>query len=301
MSRNVALVLSSGGARGIAHIGVIEELQNSGYTITSVAGASMGALVGGMMAKGTLPDFTEWLLSITRMDVIKFMDLTINHGGLVKGEKILKALEEFIGDINIEDLPIPYTCVAADLNGHQEVVFNKGSLLSAIRASISIPTVFLPVISGDMLLVDGGVLNPLPLDLVHRNDGDLFVAVNVNANIPYDPPTPKPIVTEQENTYSRVRAILNERWAGVIDPYVEKYRNGRSSKPKPIKLFDVISESINLAQNKAAKIYIEKYNPDLVVEVSFKSATAFDFYKSEELIEAGRMACRQALSRAGMH
>jgi len=301
MSRNVALVLSSGGARGIAHIGVIEELQKSGYTITSVAGASMGALVGGMLAKGTLPDFTEWLLSITRMDVIKFMDLTINHGGLVKGEKILKALEEFIGDINIEDLPIPYTCVAADLNGHQEVVFSKGSLLSAIRASISIPTVFLPVTSGDMLLVDGGVLNPLPLDLVHRNDGDLFVAVNVNANIPYNPPSSKPIVTEQENTYSKVRAILNERWSGVIDPYVEKYRNGRQLKPKPIKLFDVISESINLAQNKAAKIYIEKYNPDVVVEVSFKSATAFDFYKSEELVEAGRMACRQALSVAGKH
>lgn len=297
MSKNVALVLSSGGARGVAHIGVIEELVKSGYTVTSVAGASMGALVGGMYAKGTLPAFTEWLLGFTKMDVLKFMDLTIGHGGLVKGEKILKALEEYIGDTKIEDLPIPYSCVAADLNGHKEVVFNKGSLLDAIRASISIPTVFLPVSMGNMLLVDGGVLNPLPLDLIHREAGDILIAVNVNANIPYTPPELKPLPNEQESYYGKVRAIINERWSGVIDQYVEKYRNGKQPKPKQVNMFDVISESINLAQNKAANIYIEKYNPDVVIETSFETATAYDFYKSEELIEAGRQACKKAMKK----
>jgi NTE family protein len=297
MSKNVALVLSSGGARGVAHIGVIEELVKSGYTITSIAGASMGALVGGMYAKGTLPAFTEWLLGFTKMDVLKFMDLTIGHGGLVKGEKILKALEEYIGDTKIENLPIQYSCVAADLIGHKEVVFNKGSLLDAIRASISIPTVFLPVSIGNMLLVDGGVLNPLPIDLIHREAGDILIAVNVNANIPYTPPAPIPLPNEQESYYGKVRAIINERWSGVIDQYVDKYRNVKQPKPKQVNMFDVISESINLAQNKAANIYIEKYNPDVVIETSFETATAYDFYKSVELIEAGREACRKAMKK----
>jgi NTE family protein len=299
MSQNVALVLSSGGARGVAHIGVIDELLKSGYTITSVAGSSMGAVVGGMQALGTLPAFTEWLLGFTKMDVIKFMDLTIGHGGLIKGEKIMKALEEFIRDTNIEDLPIPYACVAADLTGHKEYVFNKGSLLQAIRASSSIPTVFMPVSYDGMMLVDGGVLNPLPIDLVHRSDRDILIAVNVNANIPYNAPIKKPEQNELENYYEKMRAALNEKWSGVIDHYIEKYRNGKQPKPKPVNMFDVISDSIILAQNKVAGINIAKYKPDVLIETSVDIATTFDFYKSEELIEAGRIACRKALSAAG--
>lgn len=299
MSQNVALVLSSGGARGIAHIGVIEELLKSGFTITSVAGTSMGAMVGGMLAKGTLPEFTEWLLQFTKMDVLKFLDLTIEHGGLIKGEKIMKVLEGFIGDINIEDLVIPYACVAADLIGRNEIVFTKGSLLQAIRASSSIPTVFLPVSTNGMLLVDGGILNPLPMDIVYRNPGDLLIAVNVNANNFYETPQKTPAPTEIEKYYGKVRAIINERWSGVIDQYVEKFRNERKSKPKPVNLFDIISDSVNLAQNKVALISIEKYKPDIVIETSFKVASIFDFYKSEELIEVGRVACRKALDEAG--
>jgi NTE family protein len=295
MSHNVALVLSSGGARGVAHIGVIEELARSGYTITSVAGTSMGALVGGIMAKGTLPDFTRWLLSFTKVDVIKFMDLTIGPGGLIKGEKLMKVLEDYIGDVNIEDLPIPYSCVAADLIGHKEYVFDKGNLLQAIRASSSIPTVLLPVSLDGMMLVDGGVLNPLPLDLVKRTDRDILIAVNVNANIPYEPTVLKPEHADIEKHYGKMRAALNEKWAGVIDHYTEKYKNGKTPKPKPANMFDVISESIILAQNKAAEIYIEKYKPDILIETSVSIATTFDFYKSEELIEAGRAACRKAL------
>jgi len=299
MPGNVALVLSSGGARGVAHIGVIEELLKSGYTITSVAGTSMGSLVGGMHAKGTLPEFTAWLLGFTKMDVIKFLDLTTGYGGLIKGEKILKVLEEFIGDVAIEELPIPYACVASDLLGHQEIVFDKGSLLKAIRASISIPTVFRPVASDGMLLVDGGVLNPLPLDLVQRTPGDLLIAVNVNSNMPYRASRKKPELNEHKNHYGKVRAALNEKWSGVVDLYMEKYGSEKQPKPKPVNLFDVISESINLAQNKIAGIYIEKHNPDVVIDISFKIASVFDFYKSEELIEIGRVACRKALDDLG--
>jgi len=295
MSRNVALVLSSGGARGVAHIGVIDELTKSGYIITSVAGTSMGAMVGGMLAKGTLPEFTKWLLAFTKMDVIKFMDLTMGHGGLIKGEKIVKVLEEFIGDVKIEDLQMPFSCVAADLVGHKEHVFSKGSLLQAIRASSSIPTVFLPVTLDGMMLVDGGVLNPLPLDLVERKEGDILIAVNVNANIPYKSVRKKPRQEDPENFYTKTRATINEKWSGVIDHYAEKFGNGKDPKPKPYNMFDIISDSIILAQNKAASIYIEKYKPDVLVETSVDAASVFDFNKSEELIELGRLACRKAL------
>lgn len=297
MSKNVALVLSSGGARGIAHIGVIQELEKSGYTITSIAGTSMGALVGGLQAKGSLPEFTEWLLKFTKMDVIKFMDLTINRGGLVKGEKIMKTLGDFFGESLIEDLPVAFACVAADLNSHNEIVFAKGDLLQAIRASISIPTVFQPVTLNGKILVDGGVINPLPLDLIKRSPDDMLIAVNVNANIPYNLTRKKAVSSEHETHYGKVRAMLNQRWSGVIEQYVEKYKNEKPPSPKPVNLFDVISESINLAQNKIASMYIEKYNPDLLIEVSHNSATTFDFYKSEELIEAGRKACRKALDK----
>lgn len=295
MSRNVALVLSSGGARGVAHIGVIEELLESGYTITSIAGTSMGSMIGGMLAKGTLPEFKSWLLKFTKMDVIKFLDLTIAHGGMIKGEKIMKVIGEFVGDINIEDLQIPYACVAADLTGRKEMIFTKGSLLQAIRASCSIPTVFLPVSLDGMLLVDGGILNPLPLDLVQRNPGDLLIAVNVNANVPYSPPI-KEVESEEENHYGKVRTLINERWSGLIEQYVDKFRNGKTQKADEVRLFDIISDSINLAQNRVALSTIEKFKPDLLIETSFKIATFFDFYKSEELIEAGRIACRKALA-----
>ncbi len=300
MSRNVALVLSSGGARGVAHIGVIEELLESGYTITSVAGTSMGSMIGGMLAKGTLPEFKSWLLKFTKMDVIKFLDLTIAHGGMIKGEKIMKVVGEFIGDVTIEELQIPFACVAADLIGRKEMIFTQGSLLQAIRASSSIPTVFLPVSLDGMLLVDGGILNPLPLDLVKRNPGDLLIAVNVNANIPYSPPIKEVEHSEDENHLGKVRTMINERWSGLIEQYVDKFRNGKQQKTDEIRVFDIISDSINLAQNRVAISSIEKYKPDLLIETSFKTATFYDFYKSEELIEAGRIACREALAGSNL-
>jgi NTE family protein len=224
--------------------------------------------------------------------------LTIGSGGLIKGEKIMKVVEDYIGDVNIEDLSIPYACVASDLIGHKEMVFTKGSLLQAIRASSSIPTVFLPVNYNDMLLVDGGVLNPLPIDQVTRKDGDILIAVDVNANIPYESPANRKEIKAHEKHFSKLRLALNEKWSGMIDQYVEKYRNGKQPKPKNVNLFDIISESINLSQNKLTSISIDKHQPDIVIRLSYKMGTIFDFYRSEELIEAGRIACRKAIEEA---
>ena len=183
MSKNVALVLSSGGARGIAHIGVIEELQRRGYTITSVSGTSMGALIGGMYAADYLTTYRSWLATLTRMKVFNLMDFTLSTRGLVKGDKVLDTMQLQMPDINIEELNIPFRAVSTDLLHHKEIVFDKGSLYKAIRASISIPSMLKPVLIGDAVCVDGGIINPLPLSCVPRSEGDILVAVGVCAKI----------------------------------------------------------------------------------------------------------------------
>jgi NTE family protein len=293
MGKKIALVLSSGGARGIAHIGVIEELIKSGFEISSVAGTSMGSVVGGMYAMGKLDDYKEWLLHVTKMDIIKFLDLTIGHGGLVKGEKIVQIMEGFIGDINIEQLPIPFSAVAVDIKRHTEVVFSSGSLMKAIRASISIPTVFLPVKYDHSYLVDGGVLNPLPLDVVHRSPGDLLVSVNVNSPVPYQIPKEAVVSISHEHGYHTARENLNKRWSELIN------RGRQLPKPKEMGMFDLISESINLMQHKLSTYSIQKYSPDIIINLPYKIATVYDFYKADTLIEAGRDACRKALEKGG--
>ena len=165
---NVALVLSSGGARGLAHIGAIEELESRGYTISSIAGCSMGALVGGVYAAGKLEEFREWMKTIDKKKMLELTDFSLSINHLVKGKRIIDAIMEFVPDINIEDLPLPYCAVATDLKDGREVVFNKGSLFEAIRASISLPSFYEPVQRDGMILVDGGVINPIPLNRVKR-------------------------------------------------------------------------------------------------------------------------------------
>ena len=291
MEKNIALVLSSGGARGIAHIGVIEELESQGYNITSIAGTSMGSVVGGVYALGKLQEYKEWLLHITRIDILKFLDLTLGHGGLVKGEKIVQVMGSFIGDAKIEDLAISFAAVAVDIRRHKEVVFTSGSLMKAIRASISIPTIFLPVTYDHSYLVDGGVLNPLPLDVVQRQDGDLLVAVNVNSPVAEVHLEAEVSLTHAEG-YQTAREQLNRKWSELI----HRGRKRPSSKAKDIGMFDLISESINLMQHKLSLYSIEKNHPDIIINIPYKIATIYDFYKAETLIEVGREACRKVIT-----
>ena len=181
--QKVALVLSMGGARGIAHIGVIEELLRHNYEITSIAGSSMGAMVGAMYASGKLEECKEWLYSWDKRKMWELADLTLSRDGLVKGDRFIKELKEIIPDMNIEDLPIPYVAMATNIVCDQEVRFDSGSLHEAIRASISIPMLFRPLRKDGMVLIDGGILNPLPLNHVHRTEGDILIAVDVNAPV----------------------------------------------------------------------------------------------------------------------
>ncbi|MBO5674989.1 MAG: patatin-like phospholipase family protein [Bacteroidaceae bacterium] len=178
--QKVALVLASGGAKGFAHIGAIEALEESGYEITSIAGTSMGALIGGLYATGGLDKVKEWMYDLTDREVFSLVDFTLSPHALVKGNRIMDALKAIVPDCNIEDLKIPYCAVATDLKEGKEVVFRSGSLYDAIRASISIPMLFRPVEHADMLLIDGAITNGLPLDRVARTEGDTLVAVNLD-------------------------------------------------------------------------------------------------------------------------
>lgn len=179
MEKSVALVLSSGGSRGLAQIGAISELEKQGFRITSVAGSSIGAVIGGLYAMGKLDEYTQWVSTFNMRDVWGFMDFTLTRHGLIKGERVFDKMKTFIPDMNIENMPIPYAAVATDILNEKEVVFSKGSFYSAARASVAIPAIFTPVKHGDTILVDGGILNPVPIKHVVRNKEDLLVVINL--------------------------------------------------------------------------------------------------------------------------
>ena len=169
--RRVALVLAGGGARGVAHIGAIEELERQGFEISAVAGTSMGALVGGVYASGYLEPFKEWMRALDKYKVFSLVDFALSTEGLVKGDRVMEAMKELVPDVQIERMPVPFAAVAADLLTGDEVVLDSGGLYDAIRASISIPSVFRPVHRDGRVLVDGGTVNPLPLNRVRREEG----------------------------------------------------------------------------------------------------------------------------------
>lgn len=286
MRKEVALVLSGGGARGIAHIGAIEELLFQGYEISSIAGTSMGALVGGVYALGKMEEFKDWMLTLDRRKVFGLVDFTLSKQGLVKGDKVFNAMKEFIPDTDIRNLKIPYAAVAVDLNKMEEVVFRSGSLYEAIRASVSIPTVLTPVEKGEALLVDGGVMNNIPADVVKRKRRDLLVVVNVNANIP------KPVLANSEEEIEKSDNIYTRK-ISEFRTYLKKILPEKDDNE--LGYFDLISRTISSMIYHNAQVNLETYDPDILIEVSRHSCGTYDFYKADDLIEIGRMATVEAL------
>jgi len=276
--KNVALVLSGGGARGMAHIGVIEGLLANGYNITSVAGTSIGSVVGGIYAAGNLDDYREWITSLGKLDIFKLMDFAISKSGLIKGEKVFNEMKKIIGNKNIEDLDIPFAAIAVDIYGHKEIVFTSGSLINAIRASVSVPTVLLPYEYNGSELVDGGVLNPFPLDRVKRTDNDILIAVNLNADIPYIKPEKINISVKNHTNYLQALERVNIYWSKIF----------KTNKQKKAGYFDLITNSIYAMQAKLTQIAIEKNKPDILINISKDACDIFEFHRAEEMIEHGR-------------
>ncbi|MDY0253748.1 MAG: patatin-like phospholipase family protein [Tenuifilaceae bacterium] len=278
MKQNVALVLSSGGSRGLAHIGVINELEKRGFQITSVSGSSIGAVCGGLYAMGKLPEYTAWVSTFNKMDIWGFMDFTLTTNGLLKGERVFDKMKTFIPDMNIEDMSIPFAAVATDILHEKEVVFTKGSFYEAARASVAIPAVFTPVKYTDTILVDGGVLNPIPIEYVHRKDGDMLIVVNLYGD-------KKPDIPKEKNTDN---GYLNR----FIAPLLTLISTGdKSSKG----YYSLLSSTTSAMIHRIAKMSIEKHKPDMIINIPSDSASTFDFYKAKELIELGEKAAAEAI------
>ena len=281
-TKNVALALSSGGARGLAHIGAIEELEAQGYHISSIAGCSMGALIGGVYAAGKLNEFREWMKTIDRKKMLGLIDFSLSLNHIVKGTRIIEAIMEFVPDVNIEDLPIPYCAVATDLKAGREVMFRKGSLFKAIRASISLPSFYEPVKRNDMILIDGGIINPLPLNRVKRQAGDILVGVDVSGHD----------YKAQWDELQRLTAI-------------QKHDKSLKSKildmliPDNIEFnyYTVLSRASSLMIRQNSILMAKLTNPDILVDIQMNRYGTFDFDKSEKLIAIGHQKTSQAIDK----
>lgn len=283
MKKKIALVLSGGGARGLAHIGAIETLESHGYEITSISGCSMGALIGGMYAAGKLPEVKDWVLALDRRKVLSLVDFSLSLTHLVKGDRVMEALKEIVPDVNIEDLPIPYTAVATDWNSGKEVIFDHGSLYDAIRASISIPLFLNPVRREDMLLVDGGLVNSLPLNRVVRHSGDLLFGINVSTHDYQGELLMQQFVERKLLSKSMPAAVMNrimKHFEGININYVTLLMR---------------TIAIMLEQNTRQQILISR--PDLVVQVPMKRYGVFDFDKAAAILQIGKHRTSRALRR----
>jgi NTE family protein len=213
----------------------------------------------------------------------------------VRGEKVFKEMRKLLGEFNIEDFPIPFTAVASNIRTQQEVLFSEGNLMDALRASCAIPTVMTPVYHDNEEIVDGGVLNPIPLNRVKRTEGDILIAVDVNAAIPFEK---KVAVTAEEVQQDEKNKQFLDEFTARIKRYLPT-SNGKepNSTPKKLGYFDLLNRSIDLMQEKMTNLQMELIKPDMLVQISRNSCGTFEFYKSTELVELGKAAFDKSYSQ----
>lgn len=315
----IALALGSGGARGYAHIGVIQALEERGYEIVSVAGTSMGAVVGGLRAAGQLEAYTAWVTGLTQRDVLRLLDLSIKAPGAIRADKILARVSELLGGAVIEELPIPFTAVATDLLARKEVWFQRGPVDAAIRASIALPSVITPVVLNGRLLVDGGLMNPIPIAPTAASGADAVVAVSLAGDV--DGPTeralaqesaePRP-VEEWLDRFRRTTASVLDR--DLVRLLAARLMPGRGATPTNeaqelleeevfgtlppgLRTFDVMELSLEAMQSLVTRYRLAGYAPDLLVSIPKNACRTLDFHKAGEMIELGRELAGKALDQ----
>lgn len=323
MKKEVALVLSSGGPRGFAYIGAIEELERRGYRITSIAGTSIGSLIGGIHAAGRLNELKAWLYDLDSWKVFTLMDLSIGKNHLLKGDKLIHAIKQIVPEIDIEDLRIPFKAVATDLYTGEEVVFDSGSLFQAIRASISIPSLFRPVRYGYRTLIDGGIANTLPLNRVHRNGNDILVAFNVNdvdvdevrKNIIDEANQAQEKAQQQKELDAQTKAVMDSIRHNPSMTFLDKMKLAGQQGRKVIEhainnngadeshemgenYYGILTRTFSLMNHVNSKLAAELYRPDILVNMPFDAyGDISDYAKADEIAEAGRTLMKTALDR----
>lgn len=286
-------MLGSGGARGHAHIGVIRAIEERGARIHNIAGTSMGSVVGGIYAAGELDTYAEWAGALTRNDVFKLLDLSFSRKALFKGERIFEVLKDLVGDCKIEELERGFTAVATDIEAQNEVWLNRGSLFTAMKASTAVPGVFDPVEINGRILVDGGLVNPIPIAPTLNDSTDLTIAVNLNS-------------LSEESKSSR-EADSERADDGNEDGYRQRITNfvagligDDDSEQMSVDAAELLTRSIDVMQGGIARLKLAAYAPDKVVEISRNACSFFEFHRADEMADLGYRKTVDALDALGL-
>jgi NTE family protein len=290
--KRVALALGSGGARGYAHIGVIGELRDRGYDIVGIAGSSMGALVGGLQAAGKLDDFAEWAKSLTQRAILRLLDPKISAAGVLRAEKILDAVRDILGEVTIEELPIPYTAVSTDLLSGKSVWLQHGPVDAAIRASIAIPGVIVPHVLDGRLLADGGILDPLPMAPIAAVNADLTIAVSLSGSEAGgdEPEDDEPSATAEwlGRVWRSTTSLFDTGASRPGDSEDELVDTTRETVVPKLGSFEVMNRTIDIAQAALARHTLAAYPPDVLIEVPRTACRSLEFHRAAEVIDVGR-------------
>ncbi len=286
-NKKISLILGSGGARGYAHIGVIEELLLQGYEIKSISGSSMGALIGALYACGKLDAFKKWTLTLDLFEVAKLVDFSFTRTGIIQGDKVFQVIEEMVGDVMIEDLPIQFTAVATDLIKEKEVWLQKGRLIDAIRASVAIPTIFTAKKIGDRYLIDGGVLNPLPISPTVADDTNMTIAVSLSANTSkkYKIDIPK----KEQDKVSGIQEIFFE----MAEKTEQLFAREKKNTFDEMGMFDIMGRTIDIMQNAILECKMAGYSPDIIIGIPNDACGFYEFNRAYEMIELGKMITKE--------
>ena len=288
--RTVSLVLGSGGARGLAHIGVIHWLEENNYKIESISGCSMGALIGGVYAAGKLDNFERWVSAITKVDVVTLLDLSWGTTGLVKGDKIINTLIDLVGDQLIEDLPVSYTAVASDVNSEKEVWINSGRLFDAIRASISLPLFFTPFNYKGVALIDGGVLNPVPIAPTFGDETDITIAVNLGGKI-----ESKAEENDPETRPEADSSPLQEK----ISLFIERIQQAtKNTGTLDWGVYDIANQAFDAMQSTIARQKLASYPPDHIIDIARNACGTLEFDRASEMMALGYEKAQECLGQA---
>lgn len=295
--QTVSLVLGSGGARGLAHIGVIRCLQERGYAIRYLSGSSIGALIGGVYAAGRLDAYADWVCALDRADVLRLLDWSFRRGAVFAGDRIIGELKALIGDVEIENLDIGFTAVATDLNGKREVWLNRGSLWDAVRASMAVPLVFPPVRRGDQLLVDGGLINPVPIAPTLNDTATWTFAVDLNSRserLAESAAEESARRSDSGGASAGAVAQLRDRIGGFVDALTQ---SAVSPGANGVGAFELALKSMEVMQTTIGRMKLAGYTPAVIIPVPRNLCTFFEFYRATELIDFGYQRAAEALDR----
>jgi len=291
-ARSVGVALGAGGARGLAHIGVLQGLAREGVKIDAIVGTSSGALVGAIYAAGQLENFERQMRGFQWSDVLALFDPVWPRSGLMSGSRVVERLLSTLGDWKIEDLSIPFAAVAVDLVTGDEVLIRQGRVLDAVRASISIPGIFMPYVSGARVLVDGALRNPVPVSALTALGADVRVAVNLHQ-------TPVRELPERTRRESWLR--VSSRMSEVFEQRIARFRRRPrlADPPDPEaewlpNVFEILTASMSVLEYELAQHRLAREHVDVRIEPDVHGIRAFEFHKADSAIAAGLKASKGA-------